>query len=59
MPRPPRPSERMILALHDAFGAAHDTHTQVHTAVREYEERVGRDILSPLAEAATEHENGE
>lgn len=54
MPRPPRPSERMILALRDATAAAHDTHAKVHDAVRSWEERVGKDLLTREVEATQE-----
>ncbi|MGH3281970.1 MAG: hypothetical protein ACRDNW_22930 [Trebonia sp.] len=58
MPPPPRMTERMLLALHDAGEAVHGTHRQVHDALRAWERRIGHEILTAAAAAAPAHEDG-
>ena len=54
MPAPQRITDRMLLAMRDAFSAAHYTHEQVRNAVRDWSESVGKRDLEAQYRAETE-----
>lgn len=52
------PTDRMLLALHDAAEAAHDTHRQVDEHARAWFERLGKERAEAMLATTddTKHE---